>query len=1197
MEENEQPWEFWADRGGTFTDVIGRRPDGRLLPVKVLSEDPLRPGDAIVRGMLAILGDSAGQARIRVLKVGTTVATNALLERRGAPTALAITRGFGDALLIGNQSRPELFALEIRRPAPLYGEVIEVYERLDAQGGVLEPLDEARLLDDLRSLHAGGARSLAICLLHGWLHPAHERRAGELAKQIGFTQVSLSHEVSPMLRLVERGDTTVADAYLSPVLDRHVAGLRKALDAAGLAVSELRFMQSSGGLASPASFRGSNSVLSGPAGGVAGMVSALAGPGRERLIGFDMGGTSTDIALWDGEFEVSSRNEIAGVRLNLPMLRVHTIAAGGGSVLHFTDGRFVVGPDSAGADPGPACYRRGGPLAVTDANLVLGRLVPAQFPRVFGTGSEALDCEGTQRQFSALAGSVSRVTGQARTAVEVAEGFLRVAVDNMAGAIRQVALRRGQDVRDFTLCCFGGAAGQVACLVAAELGIRRVQVHPLAGLLSAYGIGLAPLRALRQHSIERPLDDDMVAELPVLAAQLTRDCRAELAAQGVADSETRLRTLAGIRLAGSDSCLEIPVDDPAQLALSFRQRHEQVYGFRPECDGLVVATLRVEADGQAGDEGWLEQSRGTDTVTTTCQPLWSAGSWHQAIVLPAATLPPGQLLAGPAILTGEHTTIVVDPGWSARRDTRGVIELEAPPARAPSQDGHQAADPVLLEILNNRFMHVATEMGVVLEQTASSVNIKERLDFSCAVFDDAGRLIANAPHIPVHLGSMGESVRHVLACDQLQPGHAVLLNSPYAGGTHLPDMTMVSGLFDGSRLRYIVASRAHHTDIGGLTPGSMPARSQSIDQEGILFDGFILLRDGELDETGLLGLLGAGRFPARDPARNLADLRAQLAANGRGIAQLRAMLRQFGNETVDLYTRLIRENAAELVRRRIASLEGGRHELRLDGGERLAVRIAPDPSARRLLIDFTGSAAQSAGNLNAPAAVTRACVLYVLRCLLGKPVPLNEGCFEPIDIMIPHGSMLDPQAPAAVVGGNVETAQAVANLLFGALGLLAAGQGTMNNLSFGNRHSQYYETIGGGAGAGHGFDGASGIHTHMTNSRITDPEVLEMRLPVRVRAFGFHRGSGGSGFWRGGDGLHRSLEFLAPCTLSLLTGSRRIAPFGLSGGQPGRCGLNLLHRAGQATTTLPGICETEVAAGDVLEIRTPGGGGFGIPAS
>jgi len=1194
MGKQADSWEFWADRGGTFTDVIGRSPAGELCALKVLSVDPARPDDAIVRGILAILAGRGGARRISTLKIGTTVATNALLERRGEPLALLTTRGFADVLRIGPQSRPDIFALDIRLPEPLCSRVAEADERVTASGEVLQPLDEQALAETLAGLRAAGLSALAICFLHGYRYPAHEQRAGELARAAGFGQISLSHEVNPLIRLLSRADTTVADAYLSPVLGRYVAGLAAALAAAGLEVGRLRFMQSHGGLCDAGHFRGSNSVLSGPAGGVAGMVSALAGNSSERLIGFDMGGTSTDISLYAGAFEVSSQNEVAGVRLATPMLRVHTIAAGGGSLLRFADGRFLVGPQSAGADPGPACYRRGGPLAVTDANLLLGRLVAARFPAVFGTGSEALDPGAASSAFASLAAEVSTATGEARSAEQVAAGFLEVAVDNMANAIREVALRRGADVRDFTLACFGGAAAQLACPVASRLGIRRIAIHPLAGVLSAVGIGLAPLRALRQQGFEAALEQALLAELPAQIAALAAACRAELAAQDVPEDEVRISVVAEIRLAGSDTSLPVPLRDPATLAAEFRALHRQVYGFTPAESGLVLASVRVTADSQSGALS-LPAAATAAKGSTAHQPLWSAGRWQQAQLIERSALAAGDTLSGPALVTDANTTVVVDPGWRLVAGEDGTLLLEPAGALAarPAADG--PADPVLLEIINNHFMHVASQMGVVLEQTASSVNIKERLDFSCALFDSAGRLIANAPHIPVHLGSMGESVRAVLADGKLRPGSAIMLNSPYAGGTHLPDVTVVSPLYDeaGRELLFIVASRAHHTDIGGITPGSMPALSRHIDEEGVLFAGMELLLAGELQTEAVLAALGAGPQPARDPARNLADLKAQLAANERGLKELRAMLDHFGLGLVQRYTTLIRENAAAVVRELIGSLADGDFAWALDSGEKIQVRIRVDHAARRLLLDFSGSAAQAPGNLNAPAAVTRACVLYVLRCLLGKPIPLNEGCFEPLDIRIPPHSVLDPDWPAAVVGGNVETSQCVSNVLLAALGRLAAGQGTMNNLSFGNAEHQYYETIGGGAGAGDGFAGASGVHTHMTNSRITDAEIIEQRLPVLLREFALRPDSGGHGLFPGGDGLRRRFEFGRPMTLSLITGSRRQGPFGLAGGDAGQPGRNTLLRRNGSCETLPAVCTVSVGPGDVLLVETPGGGGFG----
>ncbi len=1191
-------WNFWIDRGGTFTDVVARRPDGTLETLKLLSEDPERYEDAALEAIRRLVGApdvaALAGAPVEAVRMGTTVATNALLERRGEPTLLVVTRGFADILAIGYQQRPRLFDLDIRLPPPLYSEVLEAGERTSADGTELAALDEDALRAGLEAAHRRGFRSAAIAFVHGYRFPAHEARAAELARAAGFTQVSVSHEVSPLPRVVPRGDTTVADAYLSPVLGRYVERVRRPL-----AGRRLLFMQSNGGLAEASRFRGRDSVLSGPAGGVVGMAAAGAAAGCERLIGFDMGGTSTDVCLYDGEFERRLDGVVAGVRLQAPMLAVHTVAAGGGSILKYADARFQVGPESAGADPGPACYGRGGPLAVTDANLVLGRIHPDFLPRVFGrTGDRPLDPEAARAGFEAVRQAVA-AAGQAMSVEAIAQGFLDIAVERMARAVKQVSVRRGADPSAFTLCGFGGAAGQHACAVADALGIRRVLLPPFAGVLSAWGIGLADLVDLRQAPVQARLDYGLNDELGRRFAVLEAQGAQALEAQGVPAAGVRFTRRVRVRYQGSDTTLDVPFDGPEAMRQSFESAHEQRFGF-VEPRALVVESIELESRGGGGEAGRRSAPgpQAADRHEGSTRPAWLEGEWRAVPLTRRPELAPGENLPGPAIVSEDDATTWVADGWSARVDERGNLFLERD-GEPPRREAGTRADPVLLEIFNNRFMHVAEQMGGVLRNTAASVNIKERLDYSCAVFDPGGGLVANAPHMPVHLGSMGESVRAVVQRfgDAIRDGDSFVLNDPYEGGTHLPDITVVTPFFDdGPTPAFFVASRAHHADIGGMTPGSMPPDSRHIDDEGVLIRGFRLVEAGRFDEAGMRSLLSGGPWPARNPEQNLADLRAQLAANRRGLKELGRMLDEFGRETVTAYMHHIQANAAEAVRRALDRLGDGRFTARLDGGEAVVVDIRVDRRSSRGRVDFTGTSAQSPGNLNAPAAVCRAAVLYAFRCLVDRDIPLNDGCLEPIDLVIPDGSLLNPRWPAAVAAGNVETSQCVVDAIFGALGVVASAQGTMNNLTFGNERHQYYETLCGGAGAGRHFDGASAVHTHMTNSRLTDPEILELRHPVVVERFARRRGSGGEGLHRGGDGVVRRLRFTEDVTAALMSNHRRVPPFGLAGGGPGACGRNRVIRAGGEIEELPGTAVVRVRAGDVLEVETPGGGGFGKPS-
>ncbi|MSO65750.1 MAG: 5-oxoprolinase [Alphaproteobacteria bacterium] len=1193
-------WQFWIDRGGTFTDIVGRRPDGRLVTHKLLSENDGRYRDAAVQGIRDLLGVGPSEPlpadRIGVVKMGTTVATNALLERKGERTALVITKGFGDQLRIGYQNRPKLFARHIVLPDMLYDRVIEADERLAADGTVHRPLDEALLIRHLRAARVAGISAVAIVFMHGYRYPDHERRAAQLAQDLGFTQVSTSHQVSPLMKIVSRGDTTVADAYLSPVLRRYVDRLKTDLGGA-----RLLFMQSNGGLAEAGFFAGKDAILSGPAGGVVGAVRSSAAAGFDRVIAFDMGGTSTDVSHFSGEFERTFEAEVAGVRLRAPMLAIHTVAAGGGSILRFDGARFRVGPDSAGANPGPASYRRGGPLTVTDANLCVGKLQPDRFPRIFGPlGDEPLDADVVRRRFADLAGEIHAATGSAPAPEEVAAGFIAVAVANMGNAIKKISVQRGHDVTNYALCCFGGAGGQHACLVADALGMSRVFIHPFASLLSALGIGLAEQSTIRERAIERPLDDDAVAELAPAFAELARAARDTLQRQGVESHRVTERRMAHLRYEGTDAALVVPSGDRVQLEERFAAAHRQNYGFVSTGRRLIIEAISLLAT-EAAQAAYMGTAAPVPRVAMpagTTVRLYTEGGWHDAPLVERDRLPLDRPLAGPALIVEPHSTIVVEPGWQAARTARNELILTRTVAKARPHAMGTAADPVTLEIFNNLFVAIADQMGLTLQNTASSVNIKERLDFSCAIFDAAGNLVANAPHLPVHLGSMGASVRAVIRAHgpHMKPGEVFVLNAPYNGGTHLPDVTVITPIFDraGGQLLFITGSRGHHADIGGLTPGSMPPHSRTVEEEGVLFDNVRLVADGRMREAAMRAILASGPYPARNPDQNLADLRAQVAANERGGQELHRMIEHFGLPVVQAYMKHVQDNAEESVRRVIGVLRSGSFRYEFDDGSVIAVSVAIDQPGRSAIIDFTGTSAQHPGNFNAPQAVTTAAVLYVFRSLIDDDIPLNEGCLKPLRIVIPEGSMLAPVYPAAVVAGNVETSQNITDALYGALGALAGSQGTMNNFTFGNERWQYYETIAGGSGAGPGFDGTAAVQVHMTNTRITDPEVLEWRFPVMIESHRIRVASGGAGRWRGGDGTERRIRFLAPMTAAILASHRHVPPFGLAGGQPGQCGRNWVERAdGRVTGDPSGCWQVSVEPGDVFVVQTPTGGGFG----
>ncbi|WP_332641404.1 hydantoinase B/oxoprolinase family protein [Brevundimonas sp.] len=1197
-------WRFWIDRGGTFTDIVARAPDGRLETRKLLSDNPEQYADAAVEGVRRILGVAPWplpEGRVEAIRMGTTVATNALLERKGEPTLLAITRGFGDALRIGWQSRPDIFARNIVLNEQLYDRVVEIGERVRADGTVEQALDEDRARADLTAAHAAGLRAIAIVLMHGWRFTEHETRLAEIAREVGFEQVSVSHEIGALIKLIGRGDTTVADAYLSPILRAYVDRVGADLGEA----TPLLFMQSSGGLTAANAFRGKDAILSGPAGGVVGMAGTARAAGFDRVIGFDMGGTSTDVSHFAGDYERTSDAVVAGVRLRAPMLSIHTVAAGGGSICRFDGSRLRVGPESAGAVPGPAAYRRGGPLTVTDCNVMLGKLRPDQFPAVFGPdGDQPLDAGAVREKFAALAVEVAQATGRETTPEALAEGFITIAVQNMAEAIKSVSIQRGYDVTRYVLNCFGGAGGQHACLVADALGMTRVMLHPFAGVLSAYGMGLADVRAIRQATVAAPLEAADDAALSDRAGALTADARGLLTRQGFTDDAITTVVRAEIKFAGSDTPLTVPYGPAGEMRAAFEALHRLRFGFFAEDKALVVETLEAEAVAASDQAASTPFAGRHDRVPPVVArvPVRMAGAGHDAPVYRRDAFGPGASVEGPAVILEDTGTTVLEPGWRATADEALNLILArgtALPARAALGTD---ADPIMLEVFNSRFMAAAEQMGEALRATAYSVNIKERLDFSCAVFDATGALIANAPHIPVHLGSMGESIRTVIrsrggAADGrgMQRGDVYMLNAPYNGGTHLPDITVIMPVFleADDAPAFFVAARGHHADVGGITPGSMPPSSKTVEDEGVLIDDFLLIDAGRLRDAETRALFASGRYPSRNVGQNMADLKAQVASCARGADELTRMVAEFGREVVAAYMAHIQDNAEEAVRRAIVALKPGVFELEMDDGAVIKVRIDVDATARSAVVDFTGTSDQRPNNFNAPLSITRAATLYVFRTLVDDAIPLNEGCLKPIRLIVPEGSMLNPRYPAAVVAGNVETSQAVVDCLYGALGVLAASQGTMNNFTFGDDARQYYETIAGGSGAGPGFDGASAVQTHMTNSRLTDPEVLEARFPVLLEEFSIRRGSGGDGANRGGDGAVRRVRFLEPLTAAILSNHRRTAPFGAAGGQDGATGVNRIERADGGRETLASTAEVRMAPGDVFVIETPGGGGYG----
>jgi 5-oxoprolinase (ATP-hydrolysing) len=1246
MTSSKRSWDFWIDRGGTFTDVIGRRPDGSLVAHKLLSENPEAYRDAAVQGIRDLLGLRSGEpipaGLVGTVKMGTTVATNALLERKGERTLLLVTKGFRDALRIGYQARPKIFARHIIKPAMLYERAIELDERVRADGTVEREPDLDALRAQLQSALADGIKAVAIVFMHAYRYPAHEQRAAALARRLGFPQVSASHEVSALIKLVSRGDTTVVDAYLSPILRRYVAQVAQALashsdalasplaqtltpplsnsppqggreraSANGTAAHQdaprLLFMTSAGGLTAAGLFEGKDAILSGPAGGVVGMVETGRAAGFDRLIGFDMGGTSTDVSHFAGEYERTFETEVAGVRMRAPMMLIYTVAAGGGSILHFDGARLRVGPDSAGANPGPKCYRRGGPLTVTDANVMLGKLIPDFFPKIFGsTQDQPIDAAAVQAAFAALAGEI----GGGRTREEIADGFVRIAVENMANAIKKISVQRGYDVTRYALNSFGGAGGQHACLVADALGMTTVLIHPFSSLLSAYGMGLADIRATRQQAIEERFGDGALASIGAIGKRLGAQARAEVVGQGIPEPAVTVHLRAHIRYAGTDTALAVnagmlfagELATLGEMQSSFEAAHQARFGFVDQTKELVVEAISVEAVGGSAKfaEPVLPAASGPLPAPARMTQFYSAGAWHEAAIYTRQQLAPGHTVSGPAIVIEPHQTIVVEDGWQAQFTAENHLVLARVVALARQSAIGTAADPVMLEIFNNLIMAIAEQMGVALQNTAYSVNIKERLDFSCAVFDGSGALVANAPHMPVHLGSMDRAVETVIRenAGTIAPGDVYAINAPYNGGTHLPDITVCTPVFDdaGARILFWVASRGHHADIGGISPGSMSPNATTIDEEGVYIDKFKLVDRGRFCEGELYALLTGAEYPARNPLQNVNDLKAQIAANQKGARELRKMVAQFGLPVVEAYMGHVQDNAAESVRRVIDRLHDCAFAYEMDQGTWIKVKISVDRQRREATVDFTGTSPQQPSNFNAPEPVTRAAVLYVFRVMVDDDIPMNAGCLKPIRIVIPPRSMLSPQFPAAVVAGNVETSQAVTNCLFGALGAMAAAQGTMNNLNFGNEKYQYYETICSGSPAGPGFPGTDAVQTHMTNTRLTDPEVLELRYPVMLEDFHIRAGSGGRGQWNAGDGVIRAIRFLERMECTILSGHRRVRPFGLCGGEGGQVGENWVRRKDGRREKLQGCDATTIESGEAIIIQTPTAGGYGDPS-
>jgi 5-oxoprolinase (ATP-hydrolysing) len=1199
---NSNTWDFWIDRGGTFTDVVGRAPDGKLTAHKLLSENPEAYGDAAVQGIRDLLGLKKGEAipqgRVGAVKMGTTVATNALLERKGDRTLLVTTKGFRDALRVGYQNRPKIFAKHIIKPEMLFERVVEVDERVRADGTVEKAPDLAAVRADLEAALADGIKAVAIVFMHAYRYADHEKGVAALAREIGFAQVSVSHEVSPLIKLVGRGDTTVVDAYLSPILRRYVAQVDSQLDARNSG-ARLMFMMSSGGLTAAELFQGKDAILSGPAGGVVGMAETGREASFNRLIGFDMGGTSTDVSHYDGEYERAFETEVAGVRMRAPMMLIHTVAAGGGSILHFDGARFRVGPDSAGANPGPKCYRRGGPLAVTDANVMAGKLMPEFFPKIFGPEqNQPLDAGAVKAAFDELAKEVGGKSPEA-----IADGFIKIAVENMANAIKKISVQRGYDATRYALNCFGGAGGQHACLVADALGMTTVLIHPFSSLLSAYGMGLADIRATRQQAIEEAFGAKSLATLNRIGKKLSKDVSKEVASQGVGAKAITVFVRAHIRYAGTDTALVVKAGSLAAMKSAFEKAHKAQFGFIDRKKDLVIEAVSVEA---VGGGAKFREKKGKATSAKLPSParrtkFFSDGKWHSATVYARDQLVAGHKVKGPAIVIEPHQTVVVEPGWQAAITAKNHLVLtRVVKLKRVSAIGTKA-DPIMLEVFNNLFMSIAEQMGVALQNTAYSVNIKERLDFSCAVFAHDGTLVANAPHMPVHLGSMDRSVETIIRDNKgrIKPGDVYVINAPYNGGTHLPDITVCTPVFDDKKksILFWVASRGHHADVGGISPGSMSPNATTIEEEGVLFDNFKVIDQGRFREKELYDALNGAKYPARNPLQNVNDMKAQIAANEKGVQELRKMVAHFTLPVVKAYMKHVQDNAAESVRRVIDRLHDSSFEYPMDLGTTIRVKISVDKQKREATVDFTGTSPQQPNNFNAPEPVARAAVLYVFRVMVDDDIPMNAGCLRPINIIIPKKTMLTPEYPAAVVAGNVEVSQAVTSCLFGALGAIACAQSTMNNVNFGNAKYQYYETICSGSAAGPGFPGTDAVHTHMTNTRLTDPEILEFRYPVVLEDFHIRKGSGGKGKWNAGDGIRRTIRFLEKMDCTLLTGHRVVPPFGLAGGENGQVGQNSVRRKDGSIEKLKGCDATTIDAGEAIIVQTPTAGGYGKPGT
>ena len=1201
---NERPkWQFWIDRGGTFTDIIGRSPKGDISTHKLLSENSTQYKDAAIQGIRDLLclkdEEDIPIDQIDSIKMGTTVATNALLERKGENTLLAISSGFADILRIGYQQRPKLFSLDIKLPDMLYSNIVEIEERIDINGKIIKKLDPIKTKKLLKDAFDQGFKSIAIVLMHGYRHQSHEKQVSTIAKKIGFEQISVSHRVSPLMKIIPRGDTTVVDAYLSPILRRYVNQVKSALGPAQKGFGKLMFMQSNGGLTDANYFQGKDAILSGPAGGVVGMVKTGEKVGLDKLIGFDMGGTSTDVCHFNGEYERTLETKVAGVILRSPMMLINTVAAGGGSILHFDGSRYRVGPDSAGAYPGPACYRNGGPLTVTDCNVMLGKLNPEFFPKIFGpNANQNLDLSLVKKKFTALAKEISLETMKTVTPSAVAEGFLSIAVESMANAIKKISVQRGYDVSNYALSCFGGAGGQHACLVADRLGIKKIHLHPYAGVLSAYGIGLAESRKINDLAVELPLEKGVIDHLSKSFTKLHFDGKEDLVSQNLNENLFQYTDRVYLRYQDSDTSLAVKFENVEGMKLCFENTHRARFGFISPEKLVIIESIQAEVSCQSEQfESNIIIPNKIKTKTLTTQDVFINGKLEETIFYNRDEIKPNEKLSGPAVIIEPTSTIIVEPGWEATlKESNDLILTRTQKIKRASAIG-TSVDPIMLEIFNNLFMNVAEQMGMVLENTASSVNIKERLDFSCALFSPTGNLVANAPHVPVHLGSMSECIKTIIRenSSTMNPGDAFLINAPYNGGTHLPDITLIKPVFDDNNENVIfyVATRGHHADIGGTVPGSAPANSTHVKEEGVLIDNFTIVSKGVFLENEIYNLLSLAEFPARNIKQNIADLKAQVAAAEKGSQELIKVIKHYGLEVVHAYMGHVQDNAEESVRRVLDVLSDSSFTYKMDDGHQVVVSISVDKVNRTATIDFTGTSTQHPGNYNAPSSICYAAVLYVFRCLVDDEIPLNDGCLKPLNLIIPKRSMINPQYPAAVFSGNVETSQYIVDTLLGALGEFAASQGTMNNFIWGNDKVQNYETICGGSGASINQPGCSAVHTHMTNSKLTDPEVLEWRFPVQLESFSIRKNSGGKGLNMGGDGVDRRMRFLEPMTVNIIAGHRKIPPYGLSGGESGALGENYVIHSDESVTRLGTKGQVEVGENDLFILKTPGGGGFG----